>query len=110
MNKFRIRKWLKLQHQKEIAITADTYQHIGEYNFIKLIITGSNNGWLITVHPEVFEVIQSPYDKDSTANVVKNVIAVCRKQYISRDIYIKHPLQILRHPYRSMRKKNKRHA
>lgn len=105
MTKFRIRKWLKLQHQKEITITAETYQNISEYSFVKLIIVGSNNGWIITVQPKAFEIIQSPYDKDALTYLVRDVIAMCRKQYLSGKVYIKRPLH--RYMYPSMRKRNK---
>ncbi|MGE7951808.1 hypothetical protein [Lysinibacillus xylanilyticus] len=57
MNKFRVRRWIKLHPEQEILITSEHYKRLGDVGLLKIIIVGSYTGKIISYDPQLFEIM-----------------------------------------------------
>ena len=85
INKFRVRKWIKLHPENEILITKETYKRLGDIGLMKIIVIGSYEGKFITIDPEVIEIIPSSIDSISLSNLVRDVIKMYRESYLANE-------------------------
>ncbi|MBX8943528.1 MULTISPECIES: hypothetical protein [Lysinibacillus] len=82
MNKFRVRRWLKLHPEQEIIITSEHYKRLGDIGLLKIIILGSYKDKIISYDPQLFEVIQSSLDSTSLSKLFNDFTQHSRERYL----------------------------
>ncbi len=85
IEKFRVRKWVKLHPQKEILITSEHYKTFGDIGFIKIIIIATYKGKTLSFDPQLFEIMPSlpSVDTDTLSKIVKDYAQLVREQYLN---------------------------
>ncbi|KEK11644.1 hypothetical protein EP18_10820 [Lysinibacillus sphaericus] len=84
MNKFRIRRWLKLYPEQEIIITSGHYNRLGDIGLLKIIILGSYKDKIISYDPQLFEVMQSNLDSTSLSKLFRDFTQHSRERYLDK--------------------------
>ncbi|MFJ7698464.1 hypothetical protein [Lysinibacillus fusiformis] len=82
MNKFRVRRWLKLHPEQEIIITSEHYKRLGDIGLLKIIILGSYKNKIISYDPQLFEDIQSNIDTTSLSKLFRDFTQHSRERYL----------------------------
>ncbi|KEK13238.1 hypothetical protein EP18_02370 [Lysinibacillus sphaericus] len=82
MNKFRVRKWLKLHSEQEIIITSEHYKRLGDIGLLKIIILGTYKDKIISYEPQFFEVMQSNLDSTSLSKLFRDFTQHSRERYL----------------------------
>lgn len=84
MNKFRVRRWLKLHPEQEIIITSEHYKHLGDIGLLKIIILGSYTDKIISYDSQLFEVMPPSLNLDPTSlsKLFRDFTQYSRERYL----------------------------